>query len=177
MLNVFSMPNDSEKISKKDASTESFTLRSEEISDREFLESLYISVRFQEFASVGWSAAQINDFLKMQFDMQSRAYRMQFPEAVFSIVELNGERIGRLIVNRGEKEFRLVDISIKGAYRNRGIGSFFLKKLQSEAALAEKPLMLKVLKTNEAAFRLYERCGFKIVDASGLYNIMRWQNS
>lgn len=151
-------------------------LRSAASADRAFLETLYADTRRDELAVFNWTRDEENIFFKMQFEMQTRAYRMQFPDAVYFIVEENKIPVGRVIVEHGEREVRLVDISLLAEFRNRGIGTFLLEKLKGEAEADEKTLFLRVLKTNSAAKRFYERLGFEVVENADLHFAMRWQN-
>lgn len=156
---------------------QNISLRRAESADEAFLEALYADVRRPELAIFNWSREQENAFFKMQFEMQTRAYRMQFPDAAYYVVEFDAMPIGRLIVERDEREIRLIDISLLSEFRNRGIGAFLLEKLKADAAVNEKTVFLRVLKTNESAKRFYERLGFTIVEDADLHFGMRWQNS
>lgn len=154
----------------------SVALRATNETDRIFLRKLYAAARLDEFIGVGWDAAQIENFLAMQFDLQSRAYRMQFPGAAHSIIESEKTAIGRLIVYRGASENRLVDIAIVPEFRGRGIGARLVGELQREAAAENKTLRLRVLKTNRRAVAFYERCGFVGAADEDLYWAMIWRS-
>ena len=143
--------------------------------DEAFLERLYADTRRDELAFLNWSREQEDAFFKMQFQMQTAAYRIQHPDADYSVIEFDRSPAGRLIVERGEREIKLIDISLLAKFRNRGIGEFFIEKLKDEAAASGKTLSLSVLKTNFAAQRLYERLGFAVVADTDLYFAMRWQ--
>jgi ribosomal protein S18 acetylase RimI-like enzyme len=151
------------------------SLRSASDADASFLEMVYADSRREELASLGWSREQENAFFKMQFELQSRAYKMQFPDADFHIVELENKPVGRLIVWRSEKEVRLVDVSVLSEFRNRGIGSLLIEKLKSEIG-SNRVLLLRVLKTNSGAKRLYERYGFVVTEETDLHFTMQWRN-
>jgi ribosomal protein S18 acetylase RimI-like enzyme len=150
------------------------SLRSAEISDEAFLENVYADSRRDELAIFGWSREQEDAFFKMQFEMQKQAYRIQFPDADYYIVKLGKTPIGRLIVYRAETEIRLVDIALLTEFRNHGIAGVLLERLKAEATV-DKPLNLRVLKTNDAAKRFYERTGFTIVEDSDLHFSMQWR--
>ena len=160
---------------KEETNRLNLSLRRAEAADEPFLEAVYADSRRDELAPFGWSREQEDAFFKMQFQMQSRAYQMQFPDADYYIVELNGEPVGRLIVQRGEKEIRLVDVSLPAEFRNRGIGTFLLEQLKTEAG-SNRVLSLRVLKTNAGAKRLYERLGLVAVQESDLHFTMQWRN-
>jgi ribosomal protein S18 acetylase RimI-like enzyme len=142
--------------------------------DTPFLEKLYFETRKDEFAQLGWDAPQIEALLKMQFMTQTQSYRMQFPDARNFVIEADGEAVGRLITT---DEIRLVDIAVLPEFRNRGIGSFVLRRLLEEAEDKKKPVDLQVLKTNSPAIRLYERFGFEKTGEDQLYLMMRRQDS
>lgn len=155
---------------------EKISQRTAAAADEAFLEAVYADSRRGETAAFGWSRQQENDFFRMQYRMQKQAYAMQFPGSVCSVVELGATPIGRLIVRRGRREIRLIDIALLAEFRGRGIGRILLEDLQSEAA-GEKSLDLRVLKTNPAARRFYERLGFSIVEEADLHFSMQWRKS
>lgn len=70
-----------------------------------FLFRLYASTRIHEIAGFGWSPAQQEMFLRMQFDAQRRSYESAYAEADHQIIEQDGQPIGRLMVLR-EKVLR-----------------------------------------------------------------------
>lgn len=160
---------------KEETNGLNLSIRRAETADETFLEAVYADSRRDELAPFGWSREQEDAFFKMQFQMQSRAYQMQFPDADYHIVELDDEPVGRMIVQRGEKEIRLVDVSLLAEFRNRGIGTFLLERLKTEAG-SDRVLSLHVLKTNAQAKRLYERLGLVAVKESDLHFTMQWRN-
>jgi ribosomal protein S18 acetylase RimI-like enzyme len=142
--------------------------------DEAFLYQVYASTRADEMALSGWNEEQRDAFLKMQFNAQQRAYAWQFREAEHSIILVDEEMAGRLIVTRTSAEIRLTDITLLPAYRNKGAGTLLVKELQGQAREANLPLRLRVLKTNTAAKRLYERLGFSQTDGSDTHWTMEW---
>lgn len=160
---------------KEETNGLNISIRRAETADEPFLEAVYADSRRDELAPFGWSREQEDAFFKMQFQMQSRAYQMQFPDADYHIVELEGEPVGRMIVERCEKEIRLVDVSLLTEFRNRGIGTILLERLKTEAG-SDRVLSLRVLKTNEGAKRLYERMGLVVVQESDLHFTMQCRN-
>ncbi|MBD0327500.1 MAG: GNAT family N-acetyltransferase [Pyrinomonadaceae bacterium] len=150
------------------------SLRASGPEDEDFLYQVYATTRADELALFGWNEAQQTAFLRMQFNAQQRAYAWQFREAEHSIILIDEERAGRLIVTRTSVEIRLTDITLLPAYRNGGAGTFLVKELQAQAREADLPLRLRVLKTNAAARRLYERLGFSQTDSSDTHWMMEW---
>lgn len=142
--------------------------------DQPFLYQIYASTRMEELASLGWSAAQQAAFLTQQFSAQHQYYQANYVGADFQIILVNGQQVGRLYVDRGAEEIRLIDIALLPEYRNDGIGSRLLNDLLAEAAQAGKPVRIHVEKFNPA-LRLYERLGFSISDDRGVYWFMEWK--
>jgi ribosomal protein S18 acetylase RimI-like enzyme len=150
------------------------SLRLAEAADEAVLTAIYAATRRDELAPLGWSDEQIEAFCRMQFALQTQAYKMQFPDAQSSVIELDGRVVGRLLVNRNESEIRLVYISFLPEFRGFGAGTILIGNLQREAEAAGKPLGLRVLTTNAAAIRLYERLGFAVVETNQTHLTMRW---
>src|ERR1700704_4240774 len=142
------------------ASPMTISLRPTRPDDQDFLFRLYASTRLHEIAGFGWPEAQQEMFLRMQFNAQNRSYESAYGQAEHSIVEEDGQPIGRMIVVR-EKDFaHLVDIALLTEQRGRGIGSGLLRELIQQCSRDGVPLRLQVLKVNPA-LRLYERLGFR----------------
>lgn len=141
--------------------------------DQPFLRRLYASTRTEELARTDWSESAKESFLDFQFSAQHKFYKEQFPEAEFHIVLLEGEPIGRLYVDRREKEIRLVDIAILPEHRRQGIGSSLLRDLLAEGTRVRKPIRIHVEQFNPA-LRLYERLGFRRIEDKGVYYLMEW---
>lgn len=160
---------------KEETSKLNLSIRRAKAEDEPFLEAVYADTRREELAPFGWRREQEDAFFKMQFQMQSRAYQMQFPDADYYIIELDGAPVGRMIVLRGEREIRLVDVSLLTEFRNRGIGGVLLEQLKAETG-SNRVLSLRVLKTNTGAKRLYEKLDFQVVDETDLHFTMQWSN-
>jgi len=141
--------------------------------DEEFLLSLFISTRADEFRLINLEPTQKAALIGMQFKAQSGRFFTSYPQAQNSIILWNGDPVGRILVNRGETEFSLVDIALLPAHRNRGIGTALLQDLIAEAANAGKPIRLHVVSSNSAK-RLYERLGFFQVGEDAAYLEMKW---
>ena len=150
------------------------TLRSETPEDEAFLFTLYASVREEELEATGWAGAARDDFLQMQFRAMRRGYRSMFPQAQFSIIMLEGEPVGRLVLNRASDELRVVDITLLPAARGQGLGGNLLRSIVAEARHSGRRVRLHVLKGARAE-RLYERLGFRQINDAGLYEQMEWR--
>ena len=135
-------------------------LRPVTLEDERLLLEIYADTRADELAQIPWSEAQREAFLKMQLTARDRSYRMYYAGLEDSIILFNDRAVGRLLVVRGDEEFRLADIALLPEYRRAGIGTALVKELMEEAARKNKPLRLQVEKSNPQALRLYERLGF-----------------
>ena len=122
----------------------SATLRAATADDAEFMRAVYASTRAPELAVTDWSDEQKAQFCRQQSTAQEAHYRANYPTAEFAIVESGGTPIGRLYVDRWEKEIRIMDIALLPAHRGAGIGTALLRDLQEKARIAGKALSIHV---------------------------------
>ena len=147
------------------------SLRAATAEDQPFLLEVYASTRIEELEVLGWSDAEKQAFIKMQFLARERCY----PRVDNRIILLNGRPVGRILVDRGEAAIVLRDIAVLTEYRNAGIGSRLIQDLMKEATAANKPITLHVVAFSPAV-RLYERLGFRSSgnEAGAAYLEMKW---
>jgi ribosomal protein S18 acetylase RimI-like enzyme len=110
----------------------------------------------------------------MQFVAQSRHYTENYPDAEFQVIELDGQRIGRLYTQRRENEIRIMDIALLPEVRGRGIGTGLLNEILDEARAGNLPVTIHVERMNPA-LHLYERLGFRFLEERGIYFLMEWR--
>jgi ribosomal protein S18 acetylase RimI-like enzyme len=142
--------------------------------DREFLCRVYSSTRTEELAAVPWDDGEKEAFLRAQFDAQDQWYREHYTRATHQIVMVDGEPAGRLFVQRGEAEIRIVDIALLPEHRGNGVGTALLRDLFAEADAAGKRVTIHVERFNRA-LRLYERLGFSVAEDKGVYLFLERQ--
>jgi ribosomal protein S18 acetylase RimI-like enzyme len=152
----------------------SIALRPARDDDQEFLYRVYASTREEELAVVPWSAAEKEEFLRMQFRAQDVHYRQHYADARYDVILLDGEPVGRLYVDRRDDEIRIIDIALLAEHRRKGIGGSLLRELLDEAAAAGKPVRIHVEHDNPA-MSLYTRLGFVKVGDTGVYDLMEWR--
>jgi GNAT superfamily N-acetyltransferase len=128
--------------------------------DEPFLRAVYAAGRAAEVAGFGWPPAAAEAFLAQQFAAQRRAHHTAYPGLAESVIEVGGQPVGRLAVQRDGTAVLLVDIALLPAYRGRGTGTLLLRRLRDEAAAARLPLRLQVGRGNPAR-RLYQRLGLR----------------
>ncbi|QUE52128.1 GNAT family N-acetyltransferase [Luteolibacter ambystomatis] len=137
---------------------------------------MYASTRAEELAQTGWPDELKAEFCRMQFEAQDAHYRTYYPNARFTVIVRGGEQMGRLYVDRWEKEIRVMDIALLPSCRGRGAGTFLLKELQTEARDAGKVLSIHVERFNPALL-WYQRLGFQVVEEKNVYLLLNWNPS
>jgi ribosomal protein S18 acetylase RimI-like enzyme len=156
-----------------DTTTHEITLRPVTDSDREFLVHLYASTREEELSLVDWGPGQRDAFIRMQFDAQDTDYRRNNPVGSFDVIEVGGRPAGRLYVDRGPTDIRVVDISLEPGSRGAGVGGRLLFRLIDEARASDRTVSVYVELDNRAA-TLYARLGFVVVAELGYHRRMQW---
>ena len=80
------------------------------------------------------------------------------------IIRRNGKDIGfvNLVIEKQDPEFYFLDIGLKDIYRNMGIGTTILKKLQDMEF--DKFILLEVKIANEGANLSIEKVGIKVAE-------------
>ena len=146
-------------------------LRDADESDAGFLLELYRDTRIDEIAAWGWNAEQADAFLRMQHNARALGYAAQHPEATDSIILMDDEPVGRMLVDHLPNEIWLVDIALQRKWRGRGVGSQLIRQLIEAGRDKGKPVRLHVSTINPAK-RLYERLGFTTVGEDGGYFLM-----
>lgn len=135
---------------------------------------IFADVRAEELGLAAWSPEERAQLLRLQFTAQRRGFEAQFPHADERLILLDGLPVGVLIVDRGGPSLRLVDIAVASEARGLGVGTRVIAALQQEAAVANRPLGLSVLRTNARALALYARLGFRIVGGTDTHHEMEW---
>lgn len=150
------------------------TLRPATPADQDFMLELYASTR-ADLAALDCDATLRGQLIRMQCEAQQAHYRAHYPRAQASlIIDTDGAPIGRLYVDRGPHEIRLIDISLLPRHRRRGVGQLLLRALMAEGDQAALPVRLSVLSGNPA-MHLYERLGFEADGMMGAHHSMAWR--
>jgi GNAT superfamily N-acetyltransferase len=136
--------------------------------DGEFLLSVYAATRRPELSVLGWSEEQVDAFIQTQFDAQARHYSSVRPRASHSVVTVDGEPAGRLIVERSDEEIRIVDVALLPRFRRAGVGSELLRGLFAEADAGGLPVRCHVLQGN-AALAFWEHLGLVARGMDGMH--------
>lgn len=145
-------------------------------SDEEFLFSVYASTRVDEMSLVSWDDSQKESFLRMQFYLQDRFYKENYPGAQFQVIMLDEQSIGRLYIHRRSTVIHIIDIALLPEFQKRGIGSTLLNAILEEARTDNLPVTIHVERFNPA-LHLYQRLGFSLVEDRGVYYFLRWSST
>jgi len=141
--------------------------------DAPFLLMVYASTRSKEMAVVSWSDEQKRIFLEMQFQAQHNYYLSRYPNASYSIINLEGQPIGRLYVERQEDKIKILDITVLPEYRNRGVGTKLIAEILQAGEQAEKPVQIYIESYNPSA-NLFSRLGFHPTAEEGINLLWQW---
>ena len=139
--------------------------------DGDFLLSVYASARRPELTGLGWSEKQQDAFIRMQFDAQTRHYRQSFPDATYSVICVDGEPAGRLIVNHSDDQILIVDIALLPEFRCIGVGGRLVRRLLEQADAGHLPVRCHVLHDSTAR-QFWEHAGFAAQDRDEVYVAM-----
>jgi ribosomal protein S18 acetylase RimI-like enzyme len=149
-------------------------LRPEHEDDKDFRYRLFCESRPPEFAML-LAPPAFEQVMRMQFQAQTVSYRAEFPQACFDIIELEGQPIGRIVVDRPGDMVHIVDQAVVPGQRGRGIGTAIMRALMHEAQAARLPVRLKVASSNDPSSRLYLRLGFVAIKTIPLYMELEWR--
>jgi len=151
--------------------------REETPSDAAFLFTLFCRSRLpvEDFSFL--DAATRETLLLQQFRGQTEGYRSQYPNARFTILEVEGRPIGRVVTHRDAEAFRIVDIALLPEWRRKGIGAHILREICESARAENVPVRLSLSLFNIDAFRLYCHLGFAPLDQDEIQIFMEWRAS
>ncbi len=143
-------------------------------SDAGFIAALFRSTRQDLLNFLDAPQDFIEELIGLQFSAQAVGYGTAFPEAMYFIVEQHGSPIGRVTLDFGSNEIRVMDISFIPQARRQGHGQAVLQALQQAAGKTRVPLALTVHTGNQAARQLYLKLGFRAEESSFPFERMTW---
>jgi ribosomal protein S18 acetylase RimI-like enzyme len=152
------------------------SLRPARPSDRAFIESLYNSTR-DDLRLIDADRDFIETLIDQQHHAQTLGYSERFPDAVYFIVEVQQERIGKVSIDFNQNEIRIIDLSLIPTARGKGYGAEIIRALKKASCSVCTPLVLNVYKNNFIAKQLYQTEGFKVTHSDQLIDSMVWYPS
>ena len=141
--------------------------------DHPFLESLHRSCR-ADLQLIEGDEDFIESLVNMQFNAQSVGYGAQYPNAMYWIVEKQGQNIGKTTIDFGSNFIHLVDLAFIPQARRKGYGRAVLESIQCTAKQVGAPMSLSVLQSNLVAKNMYLSLGFVVESVSSPYEMMVW---
>jgi ribosomal protein S18 acetylase RimI-like enzyme len=144
-----------------ESTSPTLTLRPITDADHPFLLRLYASTRAEEMARVPWTDEQKAAFVLQQFTAQHAWWTEHYPEATFDLVMYDDRPVGRLYVDRWEREIRIVDVAVVPEHRGLGFGEHLIRRVFDEGDASGRSVSIHVERFNRAR-SLYERLGFEL---------------
>ena len=142
--------------------------------DEAFERRSFDSTVREMFELSGLPPDDVSSLIEFQFNAQRYSYRINFPNAEWSIILVDGEPAGRLIYDASGPVECAIAIEVLPAFRRRGIAfSVMLPKLAAAEAVGHS-IRLRVNKDNAPSILLAERLGFVIVDEEELDYHCHW---
>ena len=136
--------------------------------DEAFLAGLMTALKAEEAAAAGVTLPReaLLPFAADQSRLQTLDYRRRFPHLVAAVILADGAPVGRVYLDEGMFENRIVDITLAPQKRGMGIGGAVLRWVVDEADRTGRTVALTVRGGNIGARRLYERLGFVEIGGS-----------
>lgn len=138
-------------------------LRTAQAEDDRFMEQLFSSTR--EFLySMPMPKQYVDVLIGQQYQLQKTSYRQQAPQAVVLIIQLQGKPVGKIIINKNNNVFHIIDCVLMPEVRGQGYGSTVFRAIQAAAAQQKMSITLSVDRQNFLAKKLYFSLGFRALE-------------
>lgn len=148
-------------------------LRIAQAEDEIFMEQLFRSTR--EFLySMPMPKQYVDVLIGQQYQLQQASYRQQAPSAVALIIQLQGKPVGKVMVNKDNTAFHIVDCVLTPHVRGNGYGTAVFRAIQLAAAKRSMLVKLSVDRQNLRAKKLYLSLGFHVNEISATHESMLW---
>jgi len=138
----------------------SVTLRRERAGDEAFLHALFASHAGRPLRQAGLPEDAIEKLVAFQHRSADATHRTTFPNAVYSIIECDGEPIGRLIEEDEGDAVYFVDFALLPACQAKGLGTAFIEMVADEWGKQSKAARVEVLFNNDHSLKLCHKLGF-----------------
>ncbi|MDP4145256.1 MAG: GNAT family N-acetyltransferase [Bacillota bacterium] len=143
-------------------------------SDNDFLLKVFKECRTDLAFISGMNEEQKSNIIRQQFVIEQYQLKQTYPEAELNLVMFNGQPVGRLYINYGKNEDRIIAIGLLESYRFLGIGKKIMISVIETAAEKGKAVSLQVAWFNKSAYAFYEKLGFKVVEDNGVMYEMKY---
>jgi len=137
-----------------------FVFRPELPQDERFLLELFAAHHGIMLRKADLPAEMIAQLLRSQFRSQTATYRKLYPQAIYSIIEFEGEQIGRFIEQDETDVVCFVDFLLWPQHQAKGIGPAITWALMQEWAARGRGTRVEVMVSNEPCLKMCRRLGF-----------------
>lgn len=152
---------------------EGLTLRPETPADKPFLARLH-ALRRSDLHFADAEPDYIESVVDMQYRAQAQGYGTQFPNAMYFLIEKTGTAVGRLCLDFGPNEVRVVDLAFLPEAQGKGYGAAVLKAMQTAARKTMTPVTLTVAVNNLVSRRTMAALGFQVHATTPLHQHLIW---
>lgn len=142
-------------------------------SDQPFLELLYRSSR-PDLQLIDGEPELIETVVAQQMNVMEQGAGLNYPNAMYFVIEKTQHNIGALVVDFGPNEVRVIYIAVIPAARGLGYGKAVLQGVLQAAAANHAPVAVVVWRSNPGAKRIYLELGFKVEESEPLAERMIW---
>jgi ribosomal protein S18 acetylase RimI-like enzyme len=136
------------------------TMRPERPDDDAFLFALFRSHTERPLRCAGLADAAIETMVAFQYRSQTANNRALFPNAAFSIIEMDGVPIGRLIEHDEGATVYFVDFAWLPEHQAKGLGTAYIEMVADEWAAKGRAARVEVRYDNAHSLKLCQNCGF-----------------
>ncbi len=143
--------------------------------DRTFLYALFAATRSAEMAAMPLDAAARDFLLRAQYRSMTETYRRDYPNARREVVEFDGEPIGRLVTDVGDRCVTFVDIALLPRAQGLGLATRLMLRALDEPRRLGLPARVNVLAQNAASLKLCERLGFVWLEEASPFVRLEWR--
>ena len=151
------------------------TMRPERPDDDAFLFALFRAHTERPLRRAGMADAAIETMVGFQYRSQSANNRALFPNAAFSIIEMDGAPIGRLIEHDEGETVYFVDFALLPEHQAKGLGTAYIEMVADEWATKARAARVEVRYDNAHSLKLCKNLGFVLLEDKrmGYVNLIR----
>ncbi len=123
--------------------------------------------------------AAIKPYLDTIIDLSEEQHRQMLQDNMaagnHAAIVVDDIWVGVLQVEEAPDAIHLAQLELLPAFQGRGIGTAVVRSLQEQAVSAGMAVRLEVFHANTGARRMYERLGFREVEATDRNVVMRFE--
>ena len=127
--------------------------------DKDFLAALYRGKRTDLYHADA-ERDYIETVIDMQLTARTEGYGQSFPDAIDLILEKSATRIGRVTLDIGKVELRLIELDFIQQVRNKGYERTVVQWIMKAAATSRRPLVVPARRDEGDLIRFLLRYGF-----------------